>query len=378
MPSFRILLLVLLVLWPGLSPAAVTFDTAARAAILVDYRTGQVLYAKNPDEPLPPASMSKLMTAYLVFERLREGSLSLDDELPVSEKAWRMGGSQMFVEVGERVKVADLLRGMIVQSGNDACVVLAEALAGSEKAFAELMNEKARELGLTGSHFANATGLPDPEHYMSVRDLARLAALIIREFPEYYAIYSEKSFTYNRITQRNRNPLLQKGVPGVDGVKTGYTKEAGYGLVVSAERDGRRLILVVAGLESARQRAIEAERLLEFGFREFREYRLFEAGAPVVEAAVWFGAEPSVPLVGEGLIAVTLTRQARRNLVVKARYSSPIPAPIRKGERLGELEITAPGIEPFTVPLVAGRSVARASVLGRITSALGYLLWGPS
>ncbi len=371
------LLLLVLSALPGPVAAAV-FDTAAKAAILIDYRTGQVLFAKNPDEPRPPASMSKLMTAYLVFERLKEGSLRLEDELPVSEKAWRTGGSKMFVQVGTRVKVADLLRGMIVQSGNDACVVLAEALAGSERAFAELMNRKAPELGLTNSSFANATGLPDPDHYMSVRDLAVLARRIIREFPEYFELYSEREFTYNKIRQFNRNPLLRKKVPGVDGMKTGYTKEAGYGLVATAERDGRRLILVVAGLETARQRAIEAERLLEFGFREFREYRLFEAGAPVVEADVWLGEADKVPLVPRDLVAVTLSRQARASLEVRVRYDNPVPAPVVEGQKLGELVITASEIEPLTVPLVAGADVAKAGMLGRILGAVGYLVWGAS
>lgn len=358
--------------------AAVTFDTAAKAAILMDYRTGQVLFAKNPDEPLPPASMSKLMTAYIVFERLEEGSLSLDDELPVSENAWRMGGSQMFLEVGQRVKVEDLLRGMIIQSGNDACVVLAEALAGSEKAFAELMNRKARELGLRNSHFTNATGLHDPEHYMSVRDLAILAREIIRRFPQYYKYYSQKEFIFNGIRQFNRNPLLRKGTPGVDGMKTGYVEEAGYGLVVSAERDGRRLILVVTGLESARERAIEAERLLEFGFREFKEYRLFGPGETVMEAEVWMGAEDTVPLVPRETVAVTLTRAAREGLVVRARFDSPVPAPVAAGAELGELLVTAPGIEPLRVPLVAGRDVDRAGVAGRVVDALAWLLRGGS
>ncbi|GBD43427.1 D-alanyl-D-alanine carboxypeptidase DacC [bacterium HR40] len=377
--AFVAVLFSLLLVLGGLGPApaqAVTFDTMARAAILVDHRTGQVLYARNPDEPLPPASMSKLMTAYLVFERLRAGTLSLDDELPVSEKAWRTEGSRMFLEVGKRVKVRDLLRGMIIQSGNDACVVLAEGLAGSEEAFAAMMNDKARELGLTQSHFANATGLPDPRHYMSVRDLAILASAIIRDFPEYYRIYSEREFTWNGIRQYNRNPLLQRGVPGVDGMKTGYTAEAGYGLVASAERNGRRLVLVISGLEGARQRASEAERLLEFGFREFQEYRLFEAGETVVEADVWLGEVAKVPLVGQQLIAVTLTREARKDLVVKARYDNPVAAPIAAGTPLGELVVTAPGMERYSVPLIAGRDIASAGVLGRISGILRYVLFG--
>ncbi len=373
------LLLLILGLWlPAhtLMAQAVTFDTAARAAILIDFRTGQVLFAKNPDARIYPASMSKLMTAYIVFERLAEGSLRLDDELPVSEKAWRMGGSQMFLEVGQRVKVEDLLRGMIVQSGNDAAVALAEALAGSERAFAQLMNRKAEELGLTGSHFVNATGLHDPEHYMTVRDLAKLARAIISRFPEYYKYYSEKEFTFNGIRQYNRNPLLRKGVPGVDGMKTGHTQEAGYGLVASAERDGRRLILVVAGLETPRQRAIEAERLLEFGFREFKEYRLFQPGETVVEAEVWMGAADTVPLGTEEVVAVTLSRSARDGLKIRARYQSPVPAPVGRGEHLGTLVITAPGLEPLEVPLVAVREVERAGVAGRVVDALAWLLWG--
>ncbi len=371
------LLLLLVAALPGAAAAAV-FDTAAKAAILIDYRTGQVLFEKNADEPRPPASMSKLMTAYLVFERLEEGSLRLEDELPVSEKAWRTGGSRTFVQVGTRVKVVDLLRGMIVQSGNDASVVLAEALAGSERAFAELMNAKAAELGLTNSNFVNATGLPDPDHYMSVRDLAMLARRIIREFPEYFTFYSQREFTYNNIRQFNRNPLLRKKVPGVDGMKTGYTKEAGFGLVATAEREGRRLILVVAGLESARDRAIEAERLLEFGFREFREYRLFEPGVPVVEADVWLGEAEKVPLVSRELVAVTLSRQAREDLEVRVRYDNPVPAPVSEGQELGTLVVTAPGIEPLTVPLVAGGEVPKAGMLGRIMGAIGYLVGGAS
>ena len=244
----RPLLLACTVLLAIGRPAA-AFDTPARAAIVLDYRTNAILFAKNQDQPVPPASMSKLMTTYMVFEALKEGSLKLTDTLPVSEKAWRVEGSEMFVKVGDRVPVEDLVRGMIIQSGNDACIVFAEALAGTEAAFAERMTEKAKELGLTHSHFGNATGLPDPQQYMSVHDLATLAHAIIHDFPEYYHYYGEKEYTYNNIRQPNRNPLLQEGIPGVDGMKTGYTKEAGYGLVASADRNGRRLIMVLAGLE---------------------------------------------------------------------------------------------------------------------------------
>lgn len=356
--------------------AAAAFETAARAAIVVDHRTGQELYAKNPDLPVPPASMSKLMTALMVFEEIKAGRLKLDDTLPVSEKAWRTGGSKMFVKVGDRVKVDDLLRGMIVQSGNDACVVFAEALAGSEAAFAERMNRRAAEIGLTHSRFKNATGLHDPEHLMSVRDLAKLASRIIREHPDLYKIYSEKEFEYAKIRQPNRNPLLQAGVPGVDGVKTGYTEEAGYGLVVSAERDGRRIVAVLAGLETLRQRRTEAELLLEYGFREFQEYKLFAAGETVVEVPVWFGASWTVPAVPAETVGVTIRREERKDLKVTARFEAPRPAPIAKGEEIGRLEISVPSRPTLSVPLVAGAEVERAGLIGRLTGAVVHLVRG--
>lgn len=369
------LAVLLLALPPG---AAGAFETAAKSAILIDFRTGQTLFAKDADVALPPASMSKLMTAYMAFDALRAGRLHLDDLIPISEKSWKMGGSQMFLEVGQRVPVKDLLRGIIIQSGNDACVAMAEALAGSEAAFAAQMNEKAKELGLSSSHFVNSSGLDEPGHLMSVRDLATLARRIIMEFPEYYPIYSEKEFEYAGIKQRNRNPLLQAGVPGVDGMKTGYTTGAGYGLVTSAIRNDQRLILVIAGLDSLKARASEAQSLLEYGFREFHEYRLFEAGEPVREADVWLGAEPKVALVPSETVAVTLSREARGGMEAKIVFDNPVPAPILAGQELARLEIAAPGIEAFSVPLVAANAVPEAGFLGRITSALGYLVRGRS
>ncbi|MDF1585962.1 D-alanyl-D-alanine carboxypeptidase family protein [Marinimicrococcus flavescens] len=370
--------LVLLALALGAPLPAAAFETAARAAIVIDHRSGDVLFAKNPDERLPPASMSKLMTAYMVFARLEEGSLRLDDEFPVSEKAWRTGGSKMFVKVGDRVTVEDLLRGVIVQSGNDACVVVAEALAGSEEAFAERMTRRARDIGLADSTFKNATGLPDPEHLTTVRDLATLARTIIAEFPDYYGFYALTEFEYAGIHQKNRNPLLQAGVPGVDGLKTGHTSEAGYGLVASAERDGRRLILVVAGLESERQRRMEAERLLEYAFRDFREYRLFAADEAVVEAPVWMGANDRVGLVPAGPVAVTLSREARDDLVVKLLYDAPVAAPIAAGQQLGRLQLSAPGLETRDVPLVAAHDVPPAGLLKRVQDAVSHLVGGAS
>jgi D-alanyl-D-alanine carboxypeptidase (penicillin-binding protein 5/6) len=373
----RLFLALILLVWMLAGPAQ-AFETAAKAAIIMDHRTGVVLFEKNADERIPPASMSKLMTAYMIFDRLKAGRLKLDDEITISEKSWRMGGSQMFLKVGDRVKVEDLIRGIIIQSGNDACVAMAEALAGSEEEFAREMNEKARKLGLTNSGFANSTGLDAPGHLMSVRDLALLAHRIIQDFPEYFKYYSEREFVYRDIKQQNRNPLLQANVPGVDGMKTGYTEQAGYGLVATAKRGDRRVITVLAGLGAISQRKTEGERLLEYGFREFQEYALFQGGETVVDARVWQGAEPTVPLVPAQTVGVTLSREARKGLVVKLRYDNPVGAPVAAGQPLGSLEISAPNVTTFTVPLVAGREVPRAGMVGRVTGAMGYLIWGAS
>ena len=373
LPPLAALLLGLLL--ADAAPAR-AFETQAKAAVVMDHRTGLVMFEKDADRRIPPASMSKLMTAYMIFDRLKRGRLNLTDEITVSERSWKMGGSQMFLKVGDRVKVEDLIRGIIIQSGNDACVAMAEALSGSEEGFAREMNDKAKELGLTNSSFANSTGLDAPDHLMSVRDLAILARAIITEFPDYFKYYGEKEYMYRDIKQQNRNPLLQAGVPGVDGMKTGYTEDAGYGLVATARRDDRRVITVLAGLEKLGQRKGEAERLLEFGFREFQEYRLFQAGEQVAEADIWLGAEPKVPLVAAETVGITLPREKRKELVVTLRHDNPLPAPVAAGQRLGQLELSAPGIEPIVVPLVAGREVPKAGVLGRLTGAITYLVLG--
>ena len=368
---------VVLSLAAGLPISSATArDTPARQAILIDVATGTVLFSKNADERMPPASMSKLMTAYMVFERLADGRLSLDDEFPVSERAWRKGGSKMFVEVGKRVRVEDLLRGIIVQSGNDACIVVAEGLSGSEQAFAEEMTKKADEIGLTDSNFRNASGWPDPDHYMSARDLARLATRLVQDFPQFYPIYSEKEFTFAGIKQGNRNPLLYKNM-GADGLKTGPTEESGYGLTASAVRDGRRLVLVVNGLESVTQRARESERLLQWGFREFKNYPLFKAGETVAEADVWLGKTGSVPLLLETPLTLTLSRKDRQEMNVTVNYDGPIPAPIAKGAQVATLRIAAPGLEaPVERPLIAGADIDQLGFVGRIGAALQHLLLG--
>ena len=358
------------------APRAAPFETSAREAILVDAETGTVLLEKDADQPMPPASMSKLMTAYMVFERLKQGALSLDTVLPVSEKAWRTGGSKMFVEVNTSVSVKDLLHGVIVQSGNDACVVLAEGLAGTEEAFSAAMTERGREIGLTNSSFKNATGWPAEGHFMSARDLAILTARIVQDFPEYFPYFKEVEFTYNGIRQGNRNPLLYKSL-GADGMKTGHTEEAGYGLTGTAIQNGRRLIVVVSGMNSPNARSNEAERLLTYGFNAFGNYKLFSAGDVVERADVWLGDQARVPLVIADNLTVTLPRASRKDLKVAAVFDSPIPAPIAKGMPVAKLVISAPDMAPREVPLLAGADVGALGMFSRIGAALSYLIFGP-
>ncbi len=369
---FAPVLLLLAVLGAGPAPA---FETAAREAFLIDLQTGEVLLEKDPDRLMPPASMSKLMTLYVVFEELASGRLKLTDTLPVSKKAWKMGGSKMFVRVNKRVAVEDLLRGVIVQSGNDACIVLAEGLSGTEEAFAELMTQRARDIGLSQSTFKNSTGWPDPEHLMTVREIAELSRLMIDRFPQYYTYFAETSFRFADIAQRNRNPLLGK-TAGVDGLKTGHTQEAGYGLATSAIRDGRRLVLVVSGLTSEKERKSESARLLEWGFREFSNFALFEAGETVDEAEVWLGETSTVPIVIPEALIVTLKRRARRGMKVTLRYDSPIKAPIQKGAPIAKLVLTAPDTETREIELVAGETVERKGLFGRIGALFSYLVTG--
>ena len=365
-----------LVVASGAARAQTTTDTLAKHAILIEYSTGQVLFQKDPDTLIPPASMSKMMLLYILFENLAEGKLTLDDTFPVSEKAWRMGGSKMFVEVGKRIAIRDLLRGIIVQSGNDACIVVAEGLGGTESAFAQRMTERGRELGLKNSTFMNSSGWPEDGHMMTARDLATLAMHIIHDFPQYYEIFSETSFTFNGIKQPNRNPLLFS-YPGTDGVKTGHSEEAGYGLVGSAVRNGRRLLLVATGMASEDQRARETERIMDWGFREFGNFEFFKPGEVVAEAPVWLGAKSSVPLVMPQGLTITMSRTARRQMTVKTIYDGPIPAGIKQGQQIATLRIEAPDMQPIQMPLVAGADVDRLGLFGRLGAAVNYLVWGP-
>lgn len=354
-----------------------SIETAAREAILVDYDTGAVMFEKDADERTPPSSMSKLMTAYMVIDRIQKGDLKLTDELPVSPKAWKMGGSKMFVMVNSKVSVSDLLHGVIIQSGNDATVVLAEGLAGSEEAFAEQANQVAAKLGLTNSHFVNASGWPADGHYMTARDIATLAWHTIHDHPDYYKIYAQKDFTYNKIKQGNRNPLIY-GPTGADGLKTGHTEIAGYGLVASVERNGRRLILVLNGLKSMQQRADESRKMIEFGFREYENYRPFRAGETVAEADVWLGTQAKVPLVVDTDAIITLPRSARTNAKIVAQFTGPIAAPIARGDTVGQLVIESADAKTVQIPLKAGASVERLGLMGRIGAAFNHLLWGAS
>jgi len=349
-------------------------NTASDHVYIVDYNTGSVLYDKAGTEKLHPASMSKLMTLYMLFDALKRGDVKLTDNFHVSKKAWSTQGSKMFVPIDGDIKVEDLIRGIIVQSGNDACVVFAEAIAGSEEQFVELMNQKAKELGLTNTNFKNSTGWPDPEQHMSCRDIATLARRIIADFPEFYHYDAEKTFKYNNIEQGNRNPLVQKGT--ADGLKTGHTEAGGYGLVASGKRGERRVIVVINGLDSMHQRAEEGERLLDWAFANFEDVTLFSAGDVIERVPVWLGTRPSVALVGGRDLVMTMPRNWRKNASVKVSYDAPIRAPVQKGTTLGRLVVAGQGVPGMEVALFAGEDVAKLSLPGRAMAVLSHYVTG--
>jgi D-alanyl-D-alanine carboxypeptidase (penicillin-binding protein 5/6) len=356
------------------------FPTAAPYAILLDVESGTVLFEKGADVPTPPSSMAKLMTTEVVFNELKQGRIKSEDEYVVSEDAWRRGGapshtSSMFAPIHSRVRVEDLLRGAIVMSGNDACIALAEGIAGNEPAFVEMMNKRARELRLTKSYFTNSTGLPDPAQKMTVRELARLARHIIRAYPDFYPIYGEHEFTWNKIRQQNRNPLLTMNL-GADGMKTGFTQDGGYGLVGSAVQNGMRLIVVVNGLRTAKERADEAKKILEFGYRGFESKPLFAAGQIVGYAKLFGGASGSVALVGEGAIGVLMPKNGSERVSAKIVYSGPVPAPIKQGQQIGYLNIYRGERAVAEVPLFAAESVGRGNLPQRAFDAASELVIG--
>ncbi|MEM8936190.1 MAG: D-alanyl-D-alanine carboxypeptidase family protein [Pseudomonadota bacterium] len=350
--------------------------TSAEYAIIMDYRTGDILYEKNARIPTAPASMSKLMTIAIVFERLKNGSLALGDKFDVSEKAWRKQGSKMWVRVDTQITLENLLRGVIIQSGNDACIVIAENISGSEEAFAELMNAKAREWGLTDSTFANSTGWPDPNQKMSMQDLARLSRKIVNEFADYYALFSERRFTWENIQQSNRNPLLET-FDGADGLKTGHTEESGYGLVGSAVRGGERRIIAFNGMTSSGDRTQEATRLMRIAFNDFDEKTLYEPGDIVGEALVFKGKSGTAPLIVKDKVDMILHRSQFDEVAATVVYEGPVAAPIREDQQIGYLRVVAPSGKPKEYPLYAGLAIRELSALGKIGMAAKALLLKP-
>jgi len=379
--SRRIALSMLLVLamLPLLAQGALAaFETRAKAAYVYDMTTGTVLLEKNADEPLPPASMSKLMTLYMAFEALEDGRLQLDERLPVSEHAMSYRGSTMFLNTADRVKVEDLLRGIIVLSGNDATVVIAEALSpdGTEAGFARMMTERAREMGLANSHFTNSNGWPQAGHRMSMRDLGILAERIIRDFPTFYPMFAEREFLFDgRAPQnvRNRNPLLGLGI-GADGLKTGHTQEAGYGLVGSAKQGDRRIILVISGLPSQKARAEEAERIINWAFRQFVEKTVAKGGSKLADADVWMGDATRINLVApEDLKILVPARRLKGGIDAVIEYRSPLEAPIAEGQKVADLVIERKDLPPARLPLVSDREVARGGLVARLRAASSVL-----
>lgn len=368
------LILVFAVSIPGLARAYPSLDVSATAGIVLDSDTGQVLWAREAQTRMPTSSMSKVMTAMVVFDAIREGKLKLTDMLLVSEKAWRMEGSKMFVQVGSQVPVEDLIKGMIVQSGNDACVVLAEAVAGSEEAFVDRMNEKAQSIGMTNSHFTNSTGWPDPDHYSTPEDLALLARYLILNYPEEYKYYSIPEYTWNDIKQGNRNPLLGK-VQGADGVKTGHTEVAGYGLIGSAIQNGRRIVFVMNGWEGIMDRFNEGPRVMEWAFRNFENIMIAKGGAPLAQIDVAYGKNRTVPAGLERDLKFTQPVGAKQQGIrYIVRGKTPVKAPIAKGALLGELVVVQGDQVLTSYPLVALEDAPEGSIIDTIRTNLMRML----
>ncbi len=350
---------------------AFALNSIAQHAVIMDYETGTLMFSKDGDVEMAPASMAKLMTVAIIFQKLKHKELRLEDTFTVSERAWRLSvagkneSSKMFVSIGSQIKVEDLLRGIIIQSGNDACTVVAEHFSGGEEAFAELMNAEARRIGMKNSVFRNASGLPDPGMHVTAHDLAILAAYLIREYPEYYHYFSEREFTWNGIRQANRNLLLGT-YNGADGLKTGHTAASGYGLVASAVQEGRRLIVVVNGLKNETERAAETKRMLDIGFREFKPYELFARGSVIENAPVWGGEQDTVPLVPTNKLRVLLRRHQRDSMKVVLSYDAPVPAPVKKGQVIGSLKVTATGMPEMTIPVAAGADIEEGGFFSKI------------
>lgn len=371
--KFRLLGALFLAL-AAATPALAEITTSGNHAILMDALTGQVLWAKDGFTPMPPASMSKLMTIEMLFQRIKDGRIKLSDTFPVSERAWReRSGSECFVNIGDRMSVENLIQCIIVVSGNDSTIVVAEALGGTVEGFVGMMNSRAKELGLAQSHFVNPDGLDvPPGQMMSAFDLAKLARHIVDDYPSLYHFFGEKDFVWSNIHQPNRNPVLFN-TPGADGLKTGHIEASGYGLVASARRGGQRIILVVSGLASEKDRADEGARLLEIGFREFRRYDLFKPGDTVATADVFGGADKTVPLTVRAPVAITLQVDSRAGMRVSVRYTAPLKAPLDPVQQAGTLVIAAPDFPGLTVPLYAAHPVERIGIIGRMIVGLRAL-----
>tara|TARA_B100000768_G_scaffold56905_1_gene55316 strand:- start:243 stop:1391 length:1149 start_codon:yes stop_codon:yes gene_type:complete len=369
MKYFARLSIVTILLW--LPTQIIAFETSAKAAYIIDLKTNAVLLSKNPDEPMPPASLSKLMTLNMVFEALEDGRLSLDDKLPVSRHAEKYKGSTMFLTTRHRPTVKELIMGVVVLSGNDASAVLAEALSpdGTENGFANLMTRRAKQLGMNNSTFGNSNGWPHPKQLMSAKDLAIIAARIINEFPEYYTYFAQREFTYDNIKQPNRNPLLKLGL-GADGLKTGWTQRAGYGIVGSALQDGRRVVFVLTGIKSPKTRASEAEKINNWVFRQFTEKKLFSADDLLHMAPVHLGKKNLVQITVKddliGLVPSMMDGEIKAEII----YKSPIKAPITKGQEIGEIIITIPSLVSFSKPIIAAESIEDGGFLARLKFAL--------
>ncbi len=370
-----LLILALALCWLPLQAAApipAPPEVDAKGYILVDFHSGKVLAENAADQRMEPASLTKIMTAYTIFRELKQGNIRMDDKVLISEKAWRTPGSRMFVEVGKRVKVEDLIKGMIIQSGNDACVALAEHIAGSEETFAELMNNNARRLGMTQSHFVNSTGLPHEDHYTTPADITKAAIATMREFPEHYHWYSEKSFVFNGIEQHNRNKLLWRD-DSVDGMKTGHTEAAGYCLVASALRDGMRLVSVVMGTDSEEARAKVSKSLLNYGFRFYETHQLYAAGEVLNRARVWKGEDEKLPLGLAQDLNVTIPRHQYQNLDAQLEIAPKIMAPVSAGDVLGQVHVSLDGEPVADVDLISLKAVADGNLWQQIKDSA--LLW---
>ena len=349
-------------------------ESIAKTALLIDLSTGEVLLDKNSDERTYPSSMTKIMTALMAFEKIKDGTLSMDQEFLISKKAWKMGGSKMFIEVDKKVKVSDLLLGVVVQSGNDASIAIAEGISGSEETFAIEMNNLAKKIGLTNTNFVNSSGWPNDNHYTTAKDLAKIAEYTLNEHPELYKMYAITEFTYSGIKQDNRNPLLYS-FDGADGFKTGHTQAAGYGLVGSAERGDRRLLLVLNGLETSRSRAQEALRLMDWGFNNFQLVDFYKKGEVVIEATTWLGKQEKVKLSSQQDISVSIPKTHLSDMKVEVLIEEPIPTPISINDQVGLVQISYAD-KKIQYPLLASENIEQKGFFSRITSALYYLVLG--